>query len=101
MFSLGLLTFALATSAHAQSDANKTFQTNCSLCHGAHGAGDTPTGKALKAADLRSAAVQKSTDAELASVIAKGRGKMPAFEKKLSPDVIKSLVAYIRQLPQN
>lgn len=82
----------------ADADAAKVFKTNCTLCHSADGSGDSPTGKALKAKDLRSDEVQKKSDEELATTIVKGSGKMPAFGSKLSPDVIKSLVAYIRAL---
>jgi mono/diheme cytochrome c family protein len=82
----------------AQNDAAKVFKANCTLCHGEDGSADTPTGKALKARDLRSDEVQKQTDTELAAVISKGRGKMPAFGAKYSPDMINALVAYIRQL---
>jgi mono/diheme cytochrome c family protein len=91
---------ALQGGVRAQSDAAKVFKTNCSLCHGPDGSGDTPTGKALKAKDLRSDEVQKQSDAELAAIISKGRGKMPAFGSKFSPGVINSLVAYIRQMPK-
>jgi mono/diheme cytochrome c family protein len=85
---------------HAQSEAAKLFKTNCTLCHSEDGGGNSPTGKALKAKDLRSDEVQGKTDADLADVIAKGKGKMPAFGAKLSADKVKSLVDYIRQLPK-
>jgi cytochrome c6 len=68
------------------------------LCHAENGSGDSPSGKALKAKDLRSEEVQQESDAALAEAIAKGKGKMPAFRTKLKPDDIKSLVAYIRSL---
>ena len=97
-FSISLAILALPSGTRAQSDAAKVFKTNCTLCHGDDGSGNSPSGKALKAKDLRSDEVQKQTDAALAEVIAKGRGKMPAFGSKFSPDVINSLVAYIRQL---
>jgi mono/diheme cytochrome c family protein len=84
----------------AQNDAAKTFKANCTLCHGEDGSANTPTGKALKARDLRSDEVQKQTDAQLAAVISKGRAKMPAFGSKFSPDLINALVAYVRQLPK-
>lgn len=84
----------------AQNDAPKVFQARCSLCHSANGSGDSATGKAVKAKDLRSDEVQKQSDAQLAEVIARGEGKMPAFGSKLSPDAIKSLVAYLRELPK-
>ena len=100
----GILVFILflagPSSLRAQKDAAKVFKANCTLCHSEDGSGSSPTGKALKAKDLRSDEVQKQTDAELAEVITKGRGKMPAFGSKFAPDVIKSLVAYIRQLPK-
>jgi mono/diheme cytochrome c family protein len=98
VFFIGLTFLALPPATRAQSDAAKVFKANCTLCHSDDGSGNSPTGKALKAKDLRSDEVQKQTDAELAEVITKGRGKMPAFGSKFSPDVIKSLVAYIRQL---
>jgi mono/diheme cytochrome c family protein len=97
---LFLIGLTLPGSTHAQQTGEKTFQASCTLCHAADGSGSSPTGKALKAKDLRSDEVQKQTDAELAAVIAKGRGKMPAFGSKFSPDVINSLVAYIRTLPK-
>ncbi len=96
-----LTTLALPSSLRAQSDASKTFKTNCTLCHAADGSGNSPTGKALKAKDFSSDEVQKKSDAELADVISKGRGKMPAFGSKFSADVIKSLVAYIRHMPKS
>jgi mono/diheme cytochrome c family protein len=88
----------LLPSVQAENDVAKVYKTNCVLCHSANGSGDSPSGKALKAKDLRSEEVQKKSDAELADVIAKGKGKMPAFGSKLSADTITSLVAYIREL---
>jgi mono/diheme cytochrome c family protein len=44
--------------------------------------------------------VQKKTDAELAEVITLGKAKMPAFGKKVKPEDISKLVAYIRALPK-
>jgi mono/diheme cytochrome c family protein len=91
---------AVPSFPQAQPDAAKTFKTSCTLCHSDDGSGNSPTGKALKAKDLRSDEVQGKTDAELTEAVTKGKGKMPAFGTKLSPDKIKSLVAYIRQLPK-
>jgi mono/diheme cytochrome c family protein len=95
---VGLTVLAFSSNLAAEADAAKVFKTNCVLCHSADGSGDSPTGKALKAKDLRSDEVQKSSDADLTAAIAKGKGKMPAFGSKLSPDVVQSLVAYIRAL---
>jgi cytochrome c6 len=82
----------------AQNDASALFKSKCSLCHGDDGSGATPTGRALKAKDLRSDEVQKNSDSELTEVITKGRNKMPAFGQKLKPDQIQQLVAYIRHI---
>jgi cytochrome c553 len=94
---VGLVSLTCAFQLQAQ-DAAKVYKTNCVLCHSADGSGDSPTGKALKAKDLRSAEVQSKSDADLAGIITKGAGKMPAFGAKLHPDAINSLVAYIRAL---
>jgi cytochrome c6 len=91
---------ALATAAQAQSDPAKFFKANCTLCHSANGSGDSPTGKAMHAKDLRSDEVQKETDATLSEIITKGKGKMPAFGAKLKPDEVTKLVAFIRSLPK-
>jgi hypothetical protein len=37
-------------------------------------------------------------DAKLYEVIAKGRNKMPGYEKNLGADTCKALVSYIRKL---
>ncbi len=90
---------AVPSAMQAQTDADKIFKTKCVLCHSADGSGGSPTGKAMHAKDLRSDEVQKQTEAALAEVITKGRGKMPAFGGKIKPDDVTKLVAYIRALP--
>jgi len=92
---LGLILPALA---RAQDDAAKIFKVNCVLCHSANGSGDSTAGKALKAKDLRSAEVQKKSDAELLAVISKGKGKMPAFAEQIQPADMKKVVVYVRHL---
>ncbi len=57
-----------------------------------------PSGKAMKAKDLKSSEVQGKSDAELAGFITQGKDKMPAFGKKLKPDDINQLVAYTREM---
>ena len=84
----------------AQNNVEKIYETRCVLCHAPDGSGSTPTGKALKAQDLRSDVVQKKSDAELTAAITNGKGKMPVFGKKLKPDDIAKLVAFIRALPK-
>jgi len=74
------------------------YKTNCALCHGPDGSGKTPTGKALKVKDLGSPEVQALTDAQLSTVIANGKGKMPPFKAKLNEARIAGLVTFIRTL---
>jgi mono/diheme cytochrome c family protein len=50
--------------------------------------------------DLRSPEVQKLPDAELAQIIADGKGGMPPFKNSLSAQQINALVKYIRSLRQ-
>jgi mono/diheme cytochrome c family protein len=96
-----LLCFTMfPTATQAQSDAAKLYKTNCALCHSANGSGDNATGKAFHAKDLRSEEVQKQTDEQLAEVITKGKGKMPAFGAKITADDVTNLVSYLRALPK-
>lgn len=88
-------------SGHAQNPAAEgqaLYKTKCLMCHGPDGAGKTPMGQKLNIRDLRSAEVQKQSDAELSQTIAQGKAKMPAFAKTLNADQIKLLVSYIREL---
>jgi mono/diheme cytochrome c family protein len=93
-----LCCLALSTATQAQSDPAKLYKANCVLCHSADGSGDSATGKAMHAKDLRSDEVQKQSDTELSDAITKGKGKMPAFGAKLKPEDVTGLVAYIRGL---
>jgi cytochrome c6 len=89
---------ALPGLLRADGDAAKIYKKNCELCHGPDGSGNTPPGKAQGAKDLGSSEVQKKSDEELAEVITKGKNKMPAFGRKVKPEDIQRLVAYIRTL---
>jgi mono/diheme cytochrome c family protein len=82
----------------AAAEAGATYKTKCSICHGADGKGETPAGKKTGARDFASPDVAKQSDADLAAVIAKGKNKMPAYEKSMKEPDIKEMVAYIRQL---
>ncbi len=98
--SLVLLLAALVVpaSTFAADAGADLFGTKCAACHGKDGAGQTPMGKNLKLRDLGSADVQKQTDAELTTIIEKGKGKMPSYTGKLTADQIKEVVKYIRTL---
>lgn len=95
---LASLALTLTPLAHADDASAKLYQSKCVACHGADGAGNTPGGKALKVTAFSDPDVQKQSDADLATIITKGKNKMPAYEKTLKPDEIKGLVAYVREL---
>ncbi len=74
-----------------------TFRTKCAMCHGQDGGG-SEVGKSMNVPDLRSQAVQKLPDAELAQIISNGKAGMPSFKNSLSEDQIHGLVTHIRSL---
>lgn len=88
----------LVLTAAPQSDSKTLYVRNCSLCHGTDGRAQTSMGKALKAADLTSLAVQSRTDAQLNQQIAKGKGKMAGYENILGNKGVEDMVKYVRTL---
>ena len=96
------LVFLDASIAHANpapgaAADSATFRTKCAMCHGPDGSG-SEVGKSMHVPDLRSPAVQKLPDAQLAEIISDGKGGMPSFKSSLSEDQVHSLVAHIRSL---
>lgn len=87
----------LSSQARAQSEAEKTYKAKCAACHAVDGSG-SEVGKKLGAHDFHAAQVQSESDADLNQIIAKGKNKMPAYEKTLKPEEIKGLVAYVREV---
>jgi mono/diheme cytochrome c family protein len=79
-------------------DTASLYKTKCATCHGADGKGDTPVGKKLGLRDFSSPEVQKMSDAELTTIIADGKGKMPGYKKSLKPEQIKDLTTFVREL---
>lgn len=91
--------FNWKASAAPPADVQQIYLDKCAVCHAKDGSGNTAKGKKVKAKDLRSVEVQKTTDAELLDAVAKGKGKdMDGFEKELGADVVKQLVTYCRSL---
>jgi len=101
MLFVGLTLFvasiARANPAPDSADASATYRTKCVMCHGPDGAG-SQVGKSMNVPDLRSPAVQKLPNAQLAQIISEGKGGMPPFKSSLSEDQIHSLVSHIRTL---
>jgi cytochrome c6 len=88
-----------ALAATGNPDAGKKiFSAKCVACHGPDGSANTPVGKSLKAADLRSADIQKKSDTDFYAQVEKGRGKMPPFGGALNQTQINDVIAYLRQI---
>lgn len=87
--------------ASSIADGKTLWGTHCQSCHGKKGMGDGPKAAQLKteAGDFSKASTQSQTDGSLYYKIAKGRGDMPGFKKKIPEnDDIWSLVNFIRTL---
>jgi cbb3-type cytochrome c oxidase subunit III len=100
--SLAVLAMALAVPAApaAAEDAAKIFARSCSPCHGKDGQPNAVFAK-QGVRNFTDQAWQKATpDAQIEKTIREGKQgtMMASFEKQLSPQEIKALVAYIRQL---
>lgn len=95
---LGCLLLLATSALRAQNDTAGVYKSKCAACHGADGKGNTAVAKTLGVRDFASPEVQKETDADLSTILAKGKNKMPGYEKQLKESQIKDLVAYIREL---
>jgi cytochrome c6 len=94
---LALFGFMMIARPAMADDVEALYKSKCQVCHGADGKG-SPVGQKLGAKDFHSPEVQKQSDAELIEVTKQGKGKMPAYDKKLTDDQIKQLIKYIRSL---
>lgn len=88
---LGLMVLATGAMSFAQSTGEATYKAKCQMCHGATGAGDTAAGKAMKIAPI-----SKASEADRVAMIKNGKGKMPAYNSKLTDAQIKDVSTYIR-----
>lgn len=95
---LAVAALTVIFSTYAFADAGADYKAKCAACHGPTGAGDTTMGKNMKIRDFASADVQAQSDADLAGIITKGKGKMPAYDGKLTKEQIDGLVKWIRTL---
>jgi cytochrome c oxidase cbb3-type subunit 3 len=85
--------------AQKGADASFLFEKHCDTCHGKDGRAKTFKAKFNHARNLTDAKWQTEvSDERLFNSISNGKGKMPAWGKKLSEAQINSLVAYVRSL---
>jgi cytochrome c6 len=97
---LGVALMLLITTgfAAAQDTPEAVYKAKCALCHAADGSGNTPAGKKLEVQDFKAPDVAKLSDAVFFDITKKGKGKMPAYDGKLTDAQINDLVKYIRGL---
>ncbi len=88
---------AVCSTAAVAQDAAANYKAKCAMCHGPDGKGSS-VGLKMGVHDFTSPEVQGQSEAQLAAIVAKGKGKMPAYDGKLKDTEIKDLVAYIRGL---
>jgi cytochrome c6 len=98
MKTLALFLIVSVVALPLYADGAALYKSKCQMCHGADGAGQTPTGKTMKLKDLRSEEVRKLTDEEMTKIIADGKGKMPAYKAKLSAAEIGEVVKFLRAM---
>ena len=89
---------SLGSSSASAEDGAKLYEANCAKCHGADGHGDTPMGKAMKAASLVDPkwAAADSTDALVSAFHANPKHK--SIASKVSDDDLRAIAGHVRQL---
>jgi mono/diheme cytochrome c family protein len=93
---LGVTVMAIPAASQDAGSGASVYKAKCETCHGQDGSGNTPVGKSLQVADLRSAEVQGKSDAELTQSVTDGKGNMPAFKGNITDDEIHAVVKFVR-----
>jgi cytochrome c6 len=89
---LAAVLLAAAGLARADAAGAEVFQKKCAVCHGKDGKG-SPAGLKMGAKDLNATAL---TEADVAKVVADGRGKMTAFKGKLTDAEIQAVAKFVK-----
>ena len=80
----------------AAADGRVLYETKCAQCHGKDGVAKPP-GKGSK--NFGDPAFQGAWTVEsIAEITAEGKGKMPGYRSKLSPEQIRAVAAHIKTL---
>ncbi len=98
MFAVALTAAAAMYAADAK--AGKTvYDTSCKSCHGPDGTANPAVAKMMKVEmkDLKSSDIQSMSDADIASVITKGKGKMQPV-KAVTGKSADDVAAYVHSL---
>lgn len=87
--------FVFASLTLAQDDAKAIYLDRCSVCHGPDGQGKTAKGRKLKVKSINDTVGQED-EAFMIKIVTEGKGDMNSFQKQLTADQIKAVVAYYR-----
>ena len=85
-----------ATSFAADPGAD-LFKSKCQMCHGPNGDASGAMAKNLKLKPLSDAEMQKLAEADIVTIITKGKGKMKPVAS-LTPDQAKEVAKYVKSL---
>jgi len=87
---------SLLVLAIAASDGKTLYDTKCSQCHGKDGIAKPP-GKGSR--NFNDPAFQSASSVDsIAKITSEGKGKMPAYRSKLSPEQINAVAAHVKTL---
>jgi mono/diheme cytochrome c family protein len=91
-----LLASMIALAAMAAADGKVLYETKCAACHGKDGVAKPP-GKGSRSFNDPAFQAQASMDA-IADITAQGKGKMPGYRSKLTPEQIQAVAAHVKTL---
>ena len=99
-FRIAVLSAALASvvvTPPAAADGGKDlYDSKCAMCHGKDGVAK-PAGKGSR--NLNDPAFQAAMPVDaIGTITANGKGKMPAYRSKLTPEQIQAISAYVKTL---
>jgi mono/diheme cytochrome c family protein len=80
----------------AQSSGEATYKAKCQSCHGAQGVPNPGIAKMMGVKPASDPLVKSMTEAQMITVTADGKAKMPAYKGKLTDAQIKDAVDYFR-----
>lgn len=95
LFGTPALVFAQTSASNATLTTNPVFEKNCAKCHG-----KTAAGRHFGGPPLVSEKVTAASADDLRNLITNGKGRMPKFASKLTPEEIDALVQQIKSLNQ-
>ncbi len=93
---LAVIALATAPAAQAAADGKALYDAKCAMCHGKDGVAK-PMAKG--SANFNDAKFQASMTADkIVALMETGKGKMPSYKGKLTPEQEKAIADYVKTL---